>query len=187
MEIHALDAGRLSGAVDLFESNPTMRGCWCQYMRLKSSEVSAGWGDGNRRRFAEQARCEDPPSGLLAYDDGGTTVGWCAVGPRSRFARLLRSPLTKTWDRAEDDTVWLLPCFFVRSGHRRKGVTHRLLLAAIEHSRSNGAVALEAMPLAGAGPHKSDRYYGTEPLFEACGFTVQHRPSAGRVLMRLPL
>ncbi len=54
VEIHALDAGRLPGAVDLFESNPTMRGCWCQYMRLKSSEVSAGWGDGNRRRFAEE-------------------------------------------------------------------------------------------------------------------------------------
>jgi hypothetical protein len=39
--------------------------------------------------------------------------------------------------------------------------------------------------LSGPGPHKSDRYDGTEPLFAACGFTVLHRPSAGRVVMRL--
>jgi hypothetical protein len=78
-----------------------------------------------------------------------------------------------------------VPCFFVRSGHRRTGVTYQLLLGAVEHSRRNGAAAIEGFPLSGSGPHKSDRYYGTEPLFAACGFTVLHRPSAGRVVMRL--
>ena len=73
----------------------------------------------------------------------------------------------------------------MRSGYRRTGITHRLLLAAIEHSRRHGAGAIEGFPLAGLGPHKFDRYYGTEPLFAGCGFTVRHRPSAGRVIMRL--
>jgi GNAT superfamily N-acetyltransferase len=77
----------------------------------------------------------------------------------------------------EDDSVWLVPCFFVRSGHRRTGVTHQLLLAAIEHSRRHGAI--EGFPLSGPGPHKFNRYLGTEPLFPDCGFTVLHRPSAG--------
>jgi GNAT superfamily N-acetyltransferase len=121
----------------------------------------------------------------LAYDDNGTIVGWCATGPRSRYARALRSPLMVQRDQGEDDSVWLVPCFFVRSGHRRTGVTHRLLLAAVEHSRRHGAAAIEGFPLSGPGPHKSDRYYGTEPLFAACGFNVLHRPSAGRVVMRL--
>ena len=129
------------------------------------------------------ASADVPPGGLLAYDDG-TPVGWCATGPRSRYTRALRSPLLATRDPDEDHTVWLVPCFFVRSGHRRSGVTFELLVAAIDQSRRYNATAIEGFPLAGAGPHKADRYYGTEPLFAACGFSVVHRPSPGRVVMR---
>jgi hypothetical protein len=104
------------------------------------------------------AGCDNPPGGLLAYDDGGTIVGWCATGPRSRYPRALRSPLMSSREKNEDDAVWLVPCFFVRSGHNRTGVTHRLLLAAVDHSRRHGASAIEGFPLSGAGPHKADRY-----------------------------
>jgi GNAT superfamily N-acetyltransferase len=152
---------------------------------LTVRETGDGWGAGNQRRFAELAACADPPGGLLAYDDNGTIAGWCATGPRSRYARALCSPLMARRDQDEDRSVWLVPCFFVRSGHRRTGVTHQLLLGAVEHSRRNRAAAIEGFPLAGSGPHNSDRYYGTEPLFAACGFAVLYRPSAGRVVMRL--
>lgn len=37
------------------------------------------------------------------------------------------------------------------------------------------------------GPHKSDRYLGTQPLFAACGFDVLDRPSPRRVVMRREL
>jgi len=47
--------------------------------------------------------------------------------------------------------------------------------------------AIEGCPLAGDGPHKSNRYLGTEPLFAAYGFTPIARPSPQRVVMRRDL
>jgi GNAT superfamily N-acetyltransferase len=90
-------------------------------------------------------------------------------------------------DPAEDGLVWFVPCFFVRSGWRRTGITERLLLAAVEYATAYGATAMEGFPLSGDGPHKNDRYLGTEPLFAACGFTALARPSPRRVVMRRDL
>ena len=80
-----------------------------------------------------------------------------------------------------------MPCFFVRSGARRGGITHALLTAAVGLARRHGATAVEGWPLAGDGPHRTDRYLGTEPLFAAAGFTDVARPSPRRVVMRLDL
>lgn len=55
------------------------------------------------------------------------------------------------------------------------------------YARAHGATAVEGFPLAGTGPHRNDRYLGTEPLFAACGFHPVARPSARRVVMRLDL
>jgi GNAT superfamily N-acetyltransferase len=153
---------------------------------LSSSEVQSGWGDGNRDRFLELAAAAGPSLGVLAYD-GDRPIGWCAAGPRSRYTRAIRSPIMAGRDPAEDDQVWLVPCFFTRVGHRRQGVTSELLAAAVELARSHGAAAIEGFPLAGDGPHKADRYLGTEPLFAGHGFTPVARPSPRRVVMRRDL
>jgi hypothetical protein len=126
MEIVPLAPRRLADAASLLESSPTTRGCWCMWFLLSSREAQAGWGELNRSRFTALAARDDPPAGLLAYQDG-IPVGWCAMGPRSRYPRVLRSPLMAGRDPAEDDTVWFVPCFFVRRGARRAGLTAGLL------------------------------------------------------------
>lgn len=171
----------------LFDGNATTRGCYCMWFLLSSKEMDSGWGGLNRSRFEDLVTASDAPFGVLAYEDDGTPLGWCAIGPRSRYARILRSPLMKTRDPAEDGDVWMVPCFFVRVGARRAGTTKLLLEAAVDAARSQGASAVEGFPLAGPGPHKDDRYLGTEGLFAACGFTAVARPSPRRVVMRLPL
>jgi GNAT superfamily N-acetyltransferase len=185
MEIRALTTETYPDASDLFNSSSTTRGCWCMWFLLSSSEVDAGWGDGNRREFSKLAG-QDPPGGVMAYRDG-KPVGWCAAGPRSRYRRAMRSRILAGRDPAEDDSVWLVPCFFVRTGARQAGLTRELLTAAVELARDHGATAVEGFPLAGSGPHSTDRYLGTEPLFSACGFTTIARPSPRRVVMRLEL
>ncbi len=186
MQIHPLGPERCGDAADLFDSNPSTRGCWCMWFLLSAREAQAGWGADNRRRFEDLAGENNPPGGLLAYQDG-KPVGWCAMGPRSRYPRAARSPLMAHRDPAEDAEVWLVPCFFVRSGSRRAGITADLLNAVIEHGRKHGAKAIEGFPLSGDGPHKSDRYLGSEPLFKACGFIPVARPSPRRVIMRRDL
>lgn len=186
MEIYPLAVERSADAANLFDTTATTRGCWCMWFLLSTKDVQAGWGDGNRRRFEALATEDSPPGGMLAYVDG-KPIGWCAMGPRSRYPRAARSPIMAKRDPAEDDAVWLVPCFFVRTGFRRAGATRQLLTAVVEQARQFGATAIEGFPLSGAGPHNSNRYLGTEPLFAACGFSPIARPSLTRVIMRREL
>jgi GNAT superfamily N-acetyltransferase len=186
VDIQPLAPERRQDASDLFESNSTTRGCWCMWFVLTTREARDGWGSANRARFSDLAALNDPPGGLLAYLDR-TPVGWCAMGPRSRYPTAAGSRLMAHRDAAEDDDVWFVPCFFVRVGWRRAGITEQLLRAAVGYASSHGAAAIEGFPLSGDGPHKTDRYLGTEPLFAACGFRAVARPTARRVVMRRDL
>jgi GNAT superfamily N-acetyltransferase len=186
MRTEAATAGRLADIGELFGSGATTRGCQCMWFLLSGGDVQAGWGEVNRGRFERMVADAGEPAGVVAYADG-RAVGWCAAGPRSRFARALRSPILSGRDPGEDGSVWLVPCFFVRSGSRRAGLTERLLTAAVDLARQHGATAVEGFPLAGTGPHRDDRYLGSEPLFAACGFDAVARPSGRRVVMRKDL
>lgn len=154
-----------------------------------SDEVRAGWRDGgNRRAFEALATHADPALGLVAYRDG-IPVGWIATGPRSRYPRAIgpRVKILKDRDPAEDDDVWLLPCFFVRVGYRRAGVTAALLAAAVEAAEVHGAKAVEGFPIADAYPKAQDDFVGKQRRFGECGFTCVAEPSPRRVIMRREL
>src|SRR6266511_3994083 len=112
----------------------------------------------------------------------------CGAGPRARYGRILRSPLMKGREVAEDATVWVVPCFFVRRDARRTGVTRALLRAAVDLAAEHGATAVEGLPLAAGGRHPSaEAYVGTEDVFAACGFQPTSRPSPRRLVMRRAL
>ena len=89
--------------------------------------------------------------------------------------------------RVEDASVWLLPCCFVRAGHRGQGVTYALVRAAVELARREGAEAIEGWPLAGSDRQSADTFYGRETVFEDLGFSCVERPTPQRVIMRLQL
>jgi GNAT superfamily N-acetyltransferase len=89
--------------------------------------------------------------------------------------------------QAEDEIVWLLPCLFVRAGHRGRGVTHALVRAAVQLARREGAFAIEGWPLAGSEGRSDDAFLGREQVFEDLGFSCVERPSPERVIMRLEL
>jgi GNAT superfamily N-acetyltransferase len=189
VEIHPVTRDRLDDLADLFESNATTRGCWCMWFISPAQEVHAGWRNGaNRRAFEAMAGDDGPPLGLLAYE-GDTPVGWLATGPRSRYQRAIgpRTRILRDRDPGEDDDVWLLPCFFVRVGHRRSGVTAALLAAAVERAEAHGATAVEGFPIADGYQRSPDDYVGRQRRFAECGFTCIAEPSPRRVVMRRDL
>jgi GNAT superfamily N-acetyltransferase len=175
----------LLGDLDtLFASSKTTAGCRCLWFIASARQCHEGWGEPNRAAFASLTAAAPEPVGLLAYrsDD---PVGWCAAGPRSRYPRALRSAQLKERDAAEDDAVWLVPCFFVRRDARKAGITVGLLRAAVDLAQQHGATAIEGFPLAGdARRGAAEAFLGVEPLFAACGFTAVARPSPNRVIMR---
>lgn len=107
--------------------------------------------------------------------------------PRSRFARALRVPSFKGRDSAEDESVWLVPCFYIRKDVRREGVSRDLLKGAVSFASQNGAKAIEGFPFARGAKMSREPMVGVETVFASCGFTVARRPSSTRVVMRKEL
>lgn len=170
VEVRELTPDRLPDLAAVFQSHGATSGCWCMAFELPRKDYGDGWGAGNRARFEEMANEQPTPMGLLGYSTDWTPVAWCAVGPRSRYQRAIspRAIILKDRDPSQDDSVWLVPCFFVRVGHRRQGTTRAMLRAAIELASRHGAAAIEGFPLASDNPTKLDEYYGREHPFAGC-------------------
>jgi len=152
-------------------------------------QFAVGWlTGGNRRQFTAMATGAGPPMGILA-SMSGEPVGWCACGPRSRYAAAAagRSNVLQGLERADDEAVWLLPCLFVRSESRGQGVTVALIRAAVDLARRQGALAIEGWPTAGSDRRPADGFLGRESVFAALGFGLVGRPSPRRAIMRLEL
>ncbi len=179
---------RLDDLTDLFNSNGTTRGCWCMYFIASRADYSAGYGRGNRSSFNALARASDQPVGLLAYREG-RPVGWCATGRRSRYERAIgpRTRILAGRDPAEDDAVWLVPCFFVRVGERGRGITRALLDEAVALARAHDASAIEGFPRAAGLAPSPDDYLGREEWFASAGFAPIARPTPRRTVMRREL
>ena len=183
-----LTTDRLAHLDALFATDPVADRCFCMWFIIPVKTFHGAGREGNRASFANLVASDPLPLGLIAYD-AGQPVGWCAVGPRRRYVRAMAAPTLKQRDRSEDDTVWLVPCFFISPEARGSGVATALLEAAVEHARSNGASVIEGFPLAGDKRRSggSDFQTGMEPLFASCGFEPVARPSENRVIMRREL
>jgi GNAT superfamily N-acetyltransferase len=111
--------------------------------------------------------------GLLAYLDG-VPVGWCRIGPRERFDRLVHSA---TLRRVDDEPVWSVVCFYIHPTAKRRGVARALLAAAADHAAASGATLVEAYPV-GPTHMNLDAYTGYLPMFKAAGYETVRK--AGR-------
>ena len=184
IDVKSLTTDLVHDAEEVFSASPESAGCFCTWFIIPVAQYHAGGKSENRKLFVELVEKNEEPIGLVAYDDGAP-VGWCAAGPRSRFARALRIPSFKGRDPSEDESVWLVPCFNVRMEHRRQGVSQALLAGAVELARSHGAPAIEGFPFAQGAKLSRESMVGVEAVFQACGFTASRRPSGSRVVMRL--
>ena len=90
--------------------------------------------------------------------------------------------------------MWSLWCVRVRPGHRKQGITGKLINGAVEHALANGAPAVEAYPVDNGGERvdMTMACVGTRHMFEKAGFTVVAETDSvldgfPRVLMRRKL
>jgi GNAT superfamily N-acetyltransferase len=166
--------------------------CYCQRYKLQRRESFGSFPAEERAfRLREQTDCghaeSDTTSGLVAYD-GGEPVGWCAVEPRPAYDGMVRNQRVPWEGRDEDktdDDVWAVTCFFVRSGHRRQGISRMLTSAAVEHARSRGARAVEGYPINTTKVIDEELHVGTVSVFADGGFVEVGRPTLRRVVMRI--
>lgn len=173
---------------ELFGPRGATGGCWCMWFRIKRAVYEQQKGEGNRQAMKQIVNSGEIP-GLIVYQTEGETepsgqpVGWVSVAPREAYPVLDRSRILK---RVDDQPVWSIVCFFVSKNHRRKGVTKKLLTAAVDYSVDNGAKIIEGYPVEPKKDQSPDvfLYHGLASSFIEAGFVEVERRSETRPLMR---
>jgi GNAT superfamily N-acetyltransferase len=168
----------------LFGKKGACGGCWCMYWRTVQGEK---WGDVKgheaKKRFKKMIQ-HGSARGLIAYA-GGEPVGWCTFGKRTDFPRLSRARSLVCEDA---DKVSCIPCFYVKAGYRRKGVSTELLRAAQELLAGEGQTSIEGYPVKLATTGKSVpgafAWTGTVPMFEKQGFKLVGSPETAKLRYR---
>ncbi|MBV8564958.1 MAG: GNAT family N-acetyltransferase [Methylobacteriaceae bacterium] len=185
-----LTAARWPDLVELFgPERGASSGCWCMWPRMARSEWKALGLDGRREAFHAIVEA-GPPPGLLAYE-GGTAIGWVAVGPRATVVRFQGAKVSRPVEAPAapgPDGTHAVTCFYIRSGHRKRGLMRPLAIAAVEFARANGAMAVDVCAIEADRPLVwGDGFVGIASVFRSLGFVEIVRRSPRRPLMRLTL
>jgi hypothetical protein len=129
----------------LFECRGGPKACWCMVWR--ATPIEAKQTDGLTRKAAMKARITAGTTvGLFAYLNK-EPVAWCSVAPRPTYRRRIEhGGMTKPSGR--------LPVCFVRR-LRSQGLSQRIIAAAEEFARGQGASVVEAYPVDPSSPKLS--------------------------------
>ena len=168
----------------LFGPNGAYSNCWCTWWILTGKEFSEAV-PAERRSLLEELVADGEKPGLLAYRDQ-QPAGWCAVGPRHRYTRMM-SARSQVYRPPEDvKGNWVINCFYISRLHRGTGVATALLEAAVSFAGKSGAKTIDGYPLLDDSHGAASLYVGTYSMFKDAGFVeisrVRERP-----LMRLTL
>ena len=160
----------------LFESKGGPKYCWCMVWRAMPGKASRADSRAKKAALRETVR-QGTPTGLLGYLRG-EPVARCSVAPRDSY-RNLGGPTDLP------GCVWSIVCFFIVRRLRGRGMTRRLVQAAVEYAQEQGATVLEAYPVDPGSP--SYRFMGFVGTFEALGFREVGRAGARRHVVQLDL
>lgn len=165
----------------LFGERGACGGCWCMWWKLSRSEFMKNRGEANKKALRNLARSGKIP-GIIACTDS-EPVGWCAVAPRTEYPALERSRVLR---RIDDEPVWSIVCFFVARKWRNKGLTIKLLNAAVDYVKKKGGRFVEGYPVDARNRRTPDPFVftGLMSAFEKAGFREVARHSQSRPIMR---
>ena len=156
------------------------------YWRLEKGERWEDLKGAPAKRLMRQLVKASKARGAIAFA-GKEPVGWIAYGRRLDFPRLDRAR-TLACDDAE--RVWSLPCFFIKSGWRDRGVAGALLAHALKSLRRQGAKIAEGYPVnlkPGQRLPNAFAWTGTRSLFAEASFELAGPANTSKVRMRRKL
>jgi len=180
LAFHPLTLKNWKDIEKLFGENSNCRSCWCMWWRQSSSEWQKRRGSDRKEALRTIVHQRKAP-GILAYSDG-QPIGWCSISPREEFHRLERS---RTLKRIDNKPVWSVVCFFVAKPFRGKGVSTKLLEAAVKYAGEHGAKIIEGYPSRSSMRlHDTAVYTGLASMFLKVGFIDCGSISKTRTIMR---
>ena len=156
-------------------------GCWCMLWRRTAKEMEAGKGEGNR--LAMKTLFEQGETPGLVAKAGKDAIGWIQIDRRAAFPRLASSRVLKPVDELD---VWSVSCLFIDKRFRRKGISLKLLNAAVDWAHTRGATIVEGYPIDTPREQYPSVYAwtGFVGTFRQAGFAEVARRSDTRPIMR---
>ncbi len=168
-------AETVSDFEQLFAAKGSPNWCWCMAWRATPAEIKDSKSPARRQQILDRIAA-GTPAGLLAYERDHP-IAWVSVAPKSTFRGL---------GGTEDEyRVWSLTCMFVPRARRGEGLSAKLIEAAADYARQNGARLLEAYPVDPDSP--SYRHMGFVASFEKLGFTPDGMAGSRRHVMHRSL
>jgi predicted GNAT family acetyltransferase len=183
--VRPLTASRWADVEDLFGPDKGANsGCWCMWPRLTGSDFRALSKDKRKKAF-KSCVATGPVPGLLLYDSG-QAVGWVAVSPRADVMRFEKAKTSALEPGKDPRIYYAITCFYVRTGHRKRGLMSDLARAAIDYARKKKAKAVDVCPIDTEKPLMwGEGFVGIVSVFRELGFVEVARRSPRRPLMRL--
>lgn len=168
----------------LFGERGACGGCWCMYPRLSKKDFEEGKGAKNKSRLKKLITSGEQ-TGLIAYYEK-EPIGWIACAPREVYLRFEKS---RTLKRIDEQPVWSIVCFFVKKEYRNKGVSLKLINAAVDYCRKQGATIVEAYPVEPYAEKMPAAFAwrGFPSSFEKAGFTLAAQRSKTRPIYRFKI
>jgi predicted GNAT family acetyltransferase len=185
ISIKQLNPALWSDLEELFGEKGACGGCWCMYCRIEKGEKWADVKGAEAKRRLKTMVQNGAVRGLLAYS-GNEPIGWCTFGKRTEFSRLNRARSLKCDDA---ETVYSIPCFYIKNRYRKQGVATELLKAAVALLKAEGQAILEGYPVKPTKPGNKNipgafAWTGTVTLFENQGFVLAGSPFTSKLRYR---
>jgi GNAT superfamily N-acetyltransferase len=178
-EAHPVTKDRWPDLVELFD-RPVVRTCFCMFYR-KAGDTGVGL---QNRRAMKRLVDRGIVPGLIGYENG-VPIAWVSLGPREDYAKLRRSPVMKPVDALP---VWSIVCFFVDRSARGRGLSDRMLRAAVDYARSCGARLVEGYPVdKDERSHPDSMFFGAKAIYDRAGFREVARRKPTRPIVRREL
>ena len=183
LRFHPLTPERWGDLEKLFGEKGAYGGCWCMWWRLTGPQYKECRGQANKDAFKEVVEAGEVP-GILAYA-GNEPAGWCAIAPREAHLRL-REERIRILKKVDDPPVWSVTCFFIAKPFRGQRVMLKLLLAAVEYARGQGAEVVEGYPIDSDEHVTREGAFAVGPvsIFRKAGFVEVARRHEARPTMR---
>jgi GNAT superfamily N-acetyltransferase len=176
IETYPLTPDRWRDFAAIMNARFDTRRCWCMAPRSIAS-YRQRTGEASRRAIKKVVDTAPAPPGVIAYVDGAP-AGWCAVAPREEFPGI--DARVRRVEAEAKERVWSVVCFSVLRPMRGRGLSRRLLLAAIELAAQHGATVVEAYPV----ENTRNLYRGVPSVYANAGFVEVARPQPTRPIVR---
>jgi predicted GNAT family acetyltransferase len=185
--VRPLTPSRWPDVEDLFgPEKGANSGCWCMWPRLTAADFRAMSKERRKKAF-RSCVAQGPVPGLLLYENG-QAIGWVAVSPREDVIRFEKARTSALEQGRDQRTLYAITCFYVRTGHRKRGLMTDLAKAAIAYAKQKKAVAIDVCPIETDKPLMwGEGFVGIVSVFRDLGFQEVARRSPRRPLMRLLL